>query len=145
YDEALALPTEQSATLALRTQQILAHETGVPDTVDPVGGSWYVEALTDRLEHEARALVDEIERTGGAARAIELGFFAEAIARSAYAEQRAIEAGDEGVVGVNQYEDDQEIRSVPAPDYSALAAVQRRRVGELRGRREGGKVTHARQ
>src|SRR5438445_246145 len=65
YDEALALPTEQSATLALRTQQILANETGVPETVDPVGGSWYVEALTDRMEREARALLDGIELAGG--------------------------------------------------------------------------------
>src|SRR5207237_1324473 len=73
YDEALALPTEQSATLALRTQQILAHETGIPETVDPAGGSWYVEALTDRVEREARGLLEEIERTGGAARAVEQG------------------------------------------------------------------------
>ena len=143
YDEALALPTEQSATLALRTQQILAHETGVPDAVDPVGGSWYVEALTDRLEGEARALVDEIERMGGAARGIERGFFQEAIAKSAYAEQRAIEAGEEVVVGVNQYEDDQEIPSIPAPDYSALSVAQRRRVAEIRGKREGGRVKSA--
>ena len=87
--------------------------------------------------------MDEIERTGGAARAIELGFFQEAIARSAYAEQRAIEAGDEVVVGVNQYEDDQEIPSISAPDYSALAAAQRRRVAEIRGKRETGNVNAA--
>src|SRR5437867_2862899 len=93
YDEALALPTKQSATLALRTQQVLAHETGVPAVVDPLGGSWYVEALTDRIEREARALLDEVERLGGAPRAIERGFFQEAIARSAYAQQRAVEAG----------------------------------------------------
>ena len=140
YDEALALPTEQSATLALRTQQILAHETGIPETVDPVGGSWYVEALTDRLEREARTLLEEIERAGGAARAIGQGLFQEAIAKSAYAEQRAIEAGDEVVVGVNRYEDDQEIPSIPAPDYSALAAQQRRRVLEIRGKRDTGNV-----
>src|SRR5437870_4066154 len=136
YDEALALPTEQSATLALRTQQILAHETGIPETVDPVGGSWYVEALTDRLEREARTLLEEIERAGGAARAIGQGLFQEAIAKSAYAEQRAIEAGDELVVGVNRYEDDQEMPSIPAPDYSALAGLQRRRVLEIRGKRD---------
>jgi methylmalonyl-CoA mutase N-terminal domain/subunit len=111
--------------------------------VDPVGGSWYVEALTDRLERDARALLDEIERVGGAARAIEQGLFQEAIAKSAYAEQRAIEGGDEVVVGVNQYEDDQEIPSIPAPDYSALAAVQRRRVADLREKRETGKVKGA--
>jgi len=115
----------------------------LPPTVDPVGGSWYVEALTDQVEREARALLEEIERAGGAARAIEQGLFQEAIAKSAYAEQRAIEAGDEVVVGVNQYEDDQDIPSIPAPDYSALAAVQRRRVAEIRGKREAGKVKDA--
>ncbi len=140
YDEALALPTEQSATLALRTQQILAHETGIPETVDPAGGSWYVEALTDRVEREARGLLEEIERAGGAARAIERGLFQDAIARSAYAQQRAIESGESVVVGVNEYADDQEVPSVPAPDYTALAAAQRRRVADLRGKRESGTV-----
>jgi len=143
YDEALALPTEQSATLALRTQQILAHETGIPETVDPAGGSWYVEALTDRVEREARGLLEEIERAGGAARAVERGLFQEAIARSAYAQQRAIESGESVVVGVNEYADDQEVASVPAPDYTALAAAQQRRIAELRGRREAGGVKRA--
>jgi methylmalonyl-CoA mutase N-terminal domain/subunit len=136
FDEALALPTEQSATLALRTQQILAHETGVPEVVDPTGGSWYVEALTERIEREARALVDQVEGMGGAARAIERGFFQQAIAQSAYAQQRAIEAGESVVVGVNEYTDDQGIPSVPAPDYSGLAKAQGKRLGELRGKRE---------
>jgi methylmalonyl-CoA mutase N-terminal domain/subunit len=143
YDEALALPTEQSATLALRTQQILAHETGIPGTVDPAGGSWYVEALTDRVEQEARKLLEEIERAGGAARAVERGLFQEAIARSAYAQQRAIESGERVVVGVNDYADDQEIPSPPAPDYSALAAAQRRRVAEMRGKRDAANVKRA--
>jgi len=140
YDEALALPTEQSATLALRTQQILAHETGIPETVDPAGGSWYVEALTDRVEREARGLLEEIERTGGAARAVERGLFQEAIARSAYTQQRAIEAGESVVVGVNEYADDQEVPSIPAPDYTTLAAAQRRRIADLRARRDQGTV-----
>ena len=140
YDEALALPTAQSATLALRTQQVLAHETGVPDTVDPAGGSWYVEHLTDRLEREARALIAEIEGAGGAARAVERGVFQAAIARSAYEQQKALESEETVVVGVNKYADDVTIPSVPAPDYSALAAVQRRRVVELRGKREKGNV-----
>ena len=151
FDEALALPTEQSATLALRTQQILAHETGVPEVVDPAGGSWYVEALTERIEREARALVDQVEGMGGAARAIERGFFQQAIAQSAYAQQRAIEAGESVVVGVNEYADDQGIPSVPAPDYSGLAKAQGKRLGELRGKREalkdaltgGGRVKRA--
>jgi methylmalonyl-CoA mutase N-terminal domain/subunit len=143
YDEALALPTEQSATLALRTQQILAHETGIPETVDPAGGSWYVEALTDRVEREARDLLEEIEGAGGAARAVERGLFQEAIARSAYAQQRAVESGQSVVVGVNEYADDQEVPSVAAPDYTALAAGQRRRVAEMRGTRDGGRVKRA--
>ncbi|HYK82945.1 MAG TPA: methylmalonyl-CoA mutase family protein [Gemmatimonadales bacterium] len=143
YDEALALPTEPSATLALRTQQILAYETGLPQTVDPVGGSWYVEALTDRMEREARQLLDEVERAGGAARAVERGLFQEAIARSAYAQQRAIEAGTAVVVGVNRYTDDPGVPSVPAPDYSALATLQRRRLAEARARRDPAAVTRA--
>jgi methylmalonyl-CoA mutase N-terminal domain/subunit len=141
FDEALALPATQSATLALRTQQILAHETGVPQTVDPVGGSWYVEALTDRIEREARDLLDTIEQTGGAAKAVERGLFQEAIAKSAYDEQRAIESGDAVVVGVNRYTDDSETPAISAPDYSALAAGQRQRVGEARRRRDAHQVT----
>jgi methylmalonyl-CoA mutase N-terminal domain/subunit len=140
YDEALALPTQPSATLALRTQQILAQETGVPETVDPLGGSWYVEALTDRMEREARALLDGIERAGGAAQAVERGVFQEAIAKSAYAAQRAIESGETVVVGVNEYADEREVPSVPAPDYSRLAAEQQRRVAHTRGQRATGHV-----
>jgi len=96
-------------------------------------------------------LVSEVEGMGGAARAIERGFFQQAIAQSAYAQQRAIEAGESVVVGVNEYADDQGIPSVPAPDYSRLAKAQRKRLGELRGKREalkdaltgGGRVTRA--
>src|SRR5437660_3256539 len=118
YDEALALPTEQSATLALRTQQLLAHETGVPDVVDPLGGSWYVEGLTDKMEAAAKALVEEVEVGGGAVKAIERGFFQEAIARSAYEQQRDIEAGKQVVVGVNEYVTGEQITPISAPDYS---------------------------
>jgi methylmalonyl-CoA mutase N-terminal domain/subunit len=143
YDEALALPTEQSATLALRTQQILAYETGVAATTDPAGGSWYVEALTDRIEREARALLEDVETAGGAARAVERGVFQDAIARSAYAQQRAVESGARVVVGVNRYTDDAPLPSVPAPDYSALAEAQRRRLAEARRRRDGGAVARA--
>ncbi|MGH7672870.1 MAG: acyl-CoA mutase large subunit family protein [Gemmatimonadales bacterium] len=143
YDEALALPTEQSATLALRTQQLLAHETGVPDVVDPLGGSWHVEELTDRIEREARALLDEIEGMGGAVKGIERGFFQSAIARSAYAQQRTVEAGTQVVVGVNRYAGDEPMPVVAAPDYSALAAAQRRRVAEARRKRDQGMVQRA--
>jgi methylmalonyl-CoA mutase N-terminal domain/subunit len=143
YDEALALPTEQNATLALRTQQLLAHETGVPEVVDPLGGSWYVEALTDKVERDARALLDEIERGGGAARAIERGVMQQAIARSAYEQQRAIESGAMEVVGVNLHAEDQGVSAVPAPDYAALAAQQVRRLVEARGRRDAAQLKQA--
>ena len=143
YDEALALPTTQSATLALRTQQLLAHETGVPGVVDPLGGSWYLESLTDRIEREARALLEKIEGEGGAVPAIERGFFQEAIARSAYEQQREVEAGHQVVVGVNRYASDEPAPSLPAPDYSTLAAGQRQRVAEARRRREAKRVQRA--
>jgi methylmalonyl-CoA mutase N-terminal domain/subunit len=143
YDEALALPTEQNATLALRTQQLLAHETGVPNVADPLGGSWYVEALTDKVERDARALLGEIERGGGAARAIERGTIQQAIARSAYDQQRAIESGEREVVGVNLHAEDQLVPSVRAPDYAALAAQQVARLAEARRRRDAASVTRA--
>ena len=143
YDEALALPTELSSTLALRTQQLLASETGVPDVVDPLGGSWYLEALTDKLEAGARQLVEEIEVGGGSVKAIERGFFQEAIARSAYEQQREIEAGGQVVVGVNEYVTGEPIPPIPAPDYSKLAEAQRQRVAQLRETRDGGRVKQA--
>jgi hypothetical protein len=96
-----ALPTEESARLALRTQQVLATESGVADTVDPLGGSYFVEALTDRLEADALALIRQVDELGGAARAI--SFFQDEIHRAAYAHQQAIEADELGVVGVNRY------------------------------------------
>ena len=143
YDEALALPTERSATLALRTQQLLAHETGVPDVVDPLGGSWYVEELTDKIEAAARALVEEVEAGGGSVKAIERGFLQEAIARSAYEQQRDIEAGKRVVVGVNEYVTDDAVPTIAAPDYSTLADQQRRRLADVRGKRDAGKVKGA--
>jgi methylmalonyl-CoA mutase N-terminal domain/subunit len=143
YDEALALPTEESATLALRTQQLLAHETGVPDVVDPLGGSWFVEALTDQIEKDARRLVEEVEAGGGSVKAIERGYFQQAIARSAYEQQRKVEAGKQVVVGVNEYVTGEPVPLIPAPDYSKLADQQERRLVELRGRRETGNVQRA--
>jgi methylmalonyl-CoA mutase N-terminal domain/subunit len=135
YDEALALPTAESATLALRTQQILGYESGVAGVIDPLGGSYYVESLTDRLEAEARGLISEVDALGGAARAIERGYFQEAIARSAYAIQQAQESGERVVVGVNRFSDESPRPSVPAPDFSALEARQRARLADARARR----------
>jgi methylmalonyl-CoA mutase N-terminal domain/subunit len=102
-DEALALPTEAAATLALRTQQIIAHETGVADTVDPFGGSYFVEKLTNDLEHEAMAYFETIDRMGGMVAAIERGYPQREIAESAYRFQRAVESRQQIVVGVNEF------------------------------------------
>jgi methylmalonyl-CoA mutase N-terminal domain/subunit len=141
YDEALALPTEQSATLALRTQQIIACESGMDRVVDPLAGSWYVESLTDRIEAGARALIEEVDALGGAARAIERGFFQEAIARSAYELQKRQESGEAVVVGVNRFTDDSPPPKIETPDYSALEAGQRARLEQARRRRDAAAVS----
>lgn len=104
-DEALSLPTEESVTIALRTQQILAYESGVADTVDPLAGSYYIETLTDEIENRARLLIEEIENRGGAVQAIEQGFVQQRIAESAYRYQQEIEKGERIVVGVNRFQD----------------------------------------
>ncbi|HET9522144.1 MAG TPA: methylmalonyl-CoA mutase family protein [Candidatus Limnocylindrales bacterium] len=112
-DEALALPTEESARLALRTQQIIAHEAGVTDTPDPLGGSYFVETLTTQLEAAANDYLAEIDAMGGTLAAIEGGFQQRQIQESAYRVQQAIEAGDQVVVGVNKFRDDRAGRSAP--------------------------------
>ena len=106
-DEALALPTEDAVQLSLRTQQILAHESGVTDTVDPLAGSYYVESLTDRLEEEASDYITEIDRLGGAVTALESGYQMREIHESAYRFQRRVEERDRIVVGVNEYRTDE--------------------------------------
>jgi methylmalonyl-CoA mutase N-terminal domain/subunit len=136
YDEALALPSEESARLALRTQQLVGYESGAAQTVDPLGGSYYVESLTNRIEGEVVGLLAEIEELGGASRAIQAGFFQDAIAKSAYAFQRAMEAGAIAVVGVNQFADDEAAAVMPRPDYSALAIRQRELLADARNRRD---------
>ena len=143
YDEALSLPTQESATLALRTQQILGYESGVSDVVDPLAGSYYVEALTDSIEAAARELLAEVETLGGAARAIEAGFFQEAIARSAYDLQKAQEAGDRVVVGVNRYADDSPAMDLHLPDFSSLEAEQRRRLAAVKRSRDSNAASAA--
>ena len=105
FDEALALPTEQAATLALRTQQVIGFESGVTESVDPLAGSYLVEKLTADLEAEARRLISEVDALGGAVAAIEEGYVQDRIARSAYLAQQAIESGEAVVVGVNRFED----------------------------------------
>ena len=140
YDEALSLPTSESATLALRTQQILGYESGMAEVVDPLAGSYYVEALTDAIEAGARELIRQIDGIGGAARAIEQGFFQDAIARSAYELQKAQEAGERVVVGVNRFTDDSPALPIETPDYSALEAEQRSRLAEVKRSRDSATV-----
>ncbi|MEO5826782.1 MAG: methylmalonyl-CoA mutase family protein [Gemmatimonadales bacterium] len=141
YDEALALPSEESATLALRTQQILAFESGLGDAVDPLAGSWYIESLTDRVEAEARALIEEVDAMGGAAAAVEAGFFQRAIADSAWAAQQALEAGELTVVGVNRFTDAAAARVIAAPDFGSLEREQHQRLANVRTSRDGSLVT----
>jgi methylmalonyl-CoA mutase N-terminal domain/subunit len=136
YDEALALPTEGSAKLALRTQQILAHESGVASTVDPLGGSYYVEALTDRLESRAREYLVEVDELGGAAEAIP--YFQEQIHRSAYEHQRAVESGDRVIVGVNRYREEETGTGIEQPDYGSLESQQKARLRAVRDARDDG-------
>ena len=107
-DEALSLPTEQSVRTALRTQQILAHESGVADTIDPLAGSYYVESLTDDVEREAREIIDEIDERGGMLRAVEAGYIQRQIQDVAFERQQEIESGDRIIVGVNAFEVDAE-------------------------------------
>jgi methylmalonyl-CoA mutase, N-terminal domain len=140
YDEALSLPTAESATLALRTQQVLGYESGVTQVVDPLAGSYYVESLTDTIEREARDLIAEVDRIGGAARAIERGFFQEAIARSAYELQKAQESGERVVVGVNRFTDESAPANISTPDFSALEAQQRERLSAVKRTRDDNKV-----
>jgi len=103
FDEALAIPTEKSAHIALATQQILAYETGIPDVVDPLGGSYYVETLTDRIEKEILDYLGEIDNQGGLMKAIETGWVRREIALSAYTKQKEIDSGQRIVVGVNKF------------------------------------------
>jgi methylmalonyl-CoA mutase N-terminal domain/subunit len=105
FDEALALPTEQAATIALRTQQIIAEETGVADTADPLAGSYFIEALTDELEQKAQSWINRVDEIGGSVAAIERGWMQDAIAENAYQRELARELGDEIVVGVNKYQE----------------------------------------
>ncbi|MBD0294303.1 MAG: methylmalonyl-CoA mutase, partial [Flavisolibacter sp.] len=108
YDEALSLPSEEAARIALRTQQIVAFESGAPDTVDPLAGSYFVESLTNEIEQQARQLINKIDALGGSVAAIEQGFMQDEIARSAYEYQRKIEKGEKIIVSVNSFKTEEE-------------------------------------
>jgi len=138
-DEALALPTEESARLALRTQQILAHEAGVTDTPDPLAGSYFVETLTTRLEQAANDYLTEIDAMGGTLSAIEGGFQQRQIQESAYRAQQMIESGEQIVVGVNRFRDDDAAKVAPATQKIDPDGERRQieRVGRVRAERDG--------
>jgi methylmalonyl-CoA mutase N-terminal domain/subunit len=135
-DEALALPTEESARIALRTQQIIAFESGVPNTVDPVGGAGAVEELTDRIERDARAIIDRIDRLGGTLAAIEAGVIQREIQDAAYVAQQRIDAGDTVVVGVNRYQETQQTSIQTLEIDAALEHTQIERVQRVRATRD---------
>ncbi|MBL7760822.1 MAG: methylmalonyl-CoA mutase [Sediminibacterium sp.] len=140
YDEALSLPTEEAARIALRTQQIVAFESGAPDTVDPLAGSYFVESLTSEVEKKAWELVEKIDAMGGSVSAIEEGFMQEEIARSAYEYQRNIENGDKIIVGVNKFTVEKE---EPVPGFKiddSIRTIQSQKLAALRARRDHAKV-----
>lgn len=137
YDEAIALPTEESATLALRTQQMLAYESGAADTIDPLAGSYYVEALTDKFEKEAYEYITKIDAMGGAVAAIEQGYMQSEMAAHAYAYQSEIEQGSRVVVGVNKFADNKQIKTndVLTADFS-VAERQIAKVNAMKEQRD---------
>ena len=135
-DEALGLPTEEAAQIALRTQQIVAAETGVTDTVDPVGGAWTIEALTDRLEAEALSLLERIDARGGVLAAIESGFIQAEIQEAAYRAQQAVDAGDAIVIGVNRFAAEETAQIETHRIDPQIEADQAGRVAALRAGRD---------
>ena len=137
-DEALALPTEESAQLSLRTQQILAYESGTADVVDPLGGSWYVESLTNELEEQALEYIRRIDDMGGAVAAIEDGFQMREIGDAAYNHRQEVESGDRIIVGVNRYDTDEPPVEGLMRVNEEAARQQVARLERLRGQRDGG-------
>jgi len=135
-DEALGLPTEESARIALRTQQIIAYETGSADVVDPLGGSYFLESLTNRLEEQARAYLARIEALGGMLRAVEIGYIQKEIQESAYREQAQVEGKSKIVVGLNEYTTAEAVRIPTFRVDPSIEAERRRSLGEVRGRRD---------
>ncbi|MDA2912769.1 methylmalonyl-CoA mutase family protein [Acidobacteriia bacterium AH_259_A11_L15] len=142
-DEALGLPAEDAALLALRTQQVIAHESGVADTVDPLGGSYFVESLTEEIELRAREYLERIEGMGGMLTAVEKGYVQREIQQAAFEHQEAVESGDRVVVGVNRYPVEEET-SVPALQLNPQSEQEQvERLGRVRQRRDARKVQAA--
>jgi len=143
-DETLALPSARAAEIALRTQQIIAYESGVANTIDPLAGSYFVEALTDRLEKEAEGYFERIDQLGGVIPAIEEGFFQKEIARSAYEFQKKLESKDRIMVGVNDFvNEDDEVKIPLLEIMRETEDAQNESVAKLRNNRDNDKVTEA--
>lgn len=142
-DEALALPTEDSVRIALRTQQIVAYESGVTETVDPLAGSYYVESLTDQIEDKAVEYINKIDELGGAARAIEKGYIQKEIQDSAYNYQKEIENGERVVVGMNKFQIKEESPKGLLRVDPAVGELQKKKLEELRKERDNNKVESA--
>ena len=140
YDEALALPSEDAVRIALRTQQVIAHETGVTNTIDPLGGSYFVEALTDELEAQAYAYFHKIDAMGGMVEAVKHGFPQREIADAAYELQREVDSGERIVVGVNRYTEGDHGTTELLRIDPALEGKQIGRVQAVRARRDGAAV-----
>jgi methylmalonyl-CoA mutase N-terminal domain/subunit len=144
YDEALALPTDRAALIALRTQQIIAEETGVANTIDPLGGSYFVEALTKRMEDGALDYFEKIDAMGGMVEAVEKGFPQREIQESAYQYQKAVERGEQIIVGVNKYQMSDEQSQVPILVIDeGVRDHQVERLQRARDRRDKGAVANS--
>ncbi len=140
FDEALSLPSEDAARIALRTQQVVAFESGIPDTVDPLAGSYFVESLTNDVEQKAWELVHKIDALGGSVSAIEEGFMQDEIGKSAYEYQRKIESGEKTIVGVNQFTVDKEIQIPGFKIDDTIQQIQAAKIAALKRKRDPKKV-----
>jgi methylmalonyl-CoA mutase N-terminal domain/subunit len=143
YDEALSLPTEEAARIALRTQQIVAYESGVADTVDPLAGSYFVESLTNEIEQKAWELIQKIDAIGGSVTAIEQGFIQNEIARSAYEYQRQIENKEKIIVGVNRFTIDEKNKIPLLKIDDAIREMQAKRLQALKAKRNNEQVQNS--
>ena len=143
YDEALALPTEESVQIALRTQQIIAHESGVTNTIDPMAGSYFVENLTDEIEKRAREYLDKIEKIGGGLKAIEAGYLAREIQESSWKFQREVESKERVIVGVNEFATNETNRGKLLRVDPRVRDEQMARLQALRARRDNARAQDA--
>ncbi len=142
YDEALNLPTEQAAGIALKTQQIAAFESGISETADPLGGSYFIENLTDEIESGASEIIAKIDALGGSVHAIEQGYIQNEIAKSAYAYQQAIESGKKIIVGVNKFQNERSASPPPFKIDDDIRLHQSEKLKSLKQKRDNDKVIY---